>query len=364
MGIINARTTAFDFELVTRDGETILEALRRSALPAQGFLLHDEDGRFLSLAQVLTADQRVNAFSLRNPDFAVLNPSVQVAGRDDAVAEIFAADGTEQTPTLVQFTRAEGIDYIHAAVRKVLDDYRQAHPDGGEIQIALSGGGDGRIVGECVGRYLSEHPDAAFHAVITANGFEDETDHIDSAVRIAQRFGLPYTVFNEDDSAKALGFTDGFACALERYRAEFPEDEAEILATYWVQELNFAVARDASRTGIVFGFNMEDIIAERLYQALTGQQLPPYPVRPAKGVDLIAPLYRIPKKLIDALDVTNSLRNYERRQASVSYLRSAMYFLAYHVVERYPALAAAFAEPTIVASASEEPPPWLIANPN
>lgn len=364
MGTIRARTTAFDFDLKTRDGESILEALRRSALPAQGFLLHDEDGGFLSLATVPSAGQRVNAFSLRNPDFGVLNPSVQVAGRDDAVAEIFAADGTDQKPTLVQFTRAEGIDYVYAAVSKVLDDYRHAHPEGGDIQIALSGGGDGRIVGECVGRYKTEHPEAAFHAVITANGFEDETEHLDSAIGIAKRFALPYTVFNEDDSAKKLGFADGFASALERYRDEFPDDEAEILATYWVQELNFAVARDAGRAGIIFGFNLEDVIAERLYQALTGRHLDPYPVRQAEGIDLIAPLYRIPKKLIDALDVTNSMRNYERRQASVSYLRSAMYFLAYHVVERFPALAAAYADPTIVASASEEPPPWLIASPN
>lgn len=364
MGTIRARTTAFDFDLETRDGETILEALRRSGLPAQGFLLHDEDGAFASLARVLGSGQLVNAFSLRNPDFTLLDPSVQVADRPDAVAEIFAAAGAEQTPTLVQFTRDEGIDYIYAAVCKVLDDYRSAHPGGGEIQIALSGGGDGRIVGECVGRYLAAHPDAQFHAVITANGFEDETEHIDSAVAIAKRFGLPYTVFNEDDSAKKLGFVNGFATALERYRGEFPEDEAEILATYWVQELNFAVAREHGRRAVVFGFNTEDVIAERLYQALTGRLLQPYPVRHVEGIDLIAPLFRIPKKLIDALDVDNSMRNYGRRQASVSYLRSAMYFLAYHLVERFPSLAAAYADPTIVASASEEPPPWLINSTN
>lgn len=363
MGKIRARTTAFDFDLETRDGETILEALRRTGLPAQGFLLHDENGGFASLSHVLAAGQTVDAYSLRNPDFSVLDPSIQVAARDKPAAEIFAAAGTEQTPTLVQFTRAEGIEYIYAAFSKVFDDYYAANPNVGEIQIALSGGGDGRIVGECAGRYLREHPTAAFHAVITANGFEDETEHIGSATAIAERFGLAYSLFNEADSAKKLGFIDGFDSALERYHDEFPGDEAEILATYWVQELNVAVARETGRRAVVFGFNMEDVIAERLYQALTGHLLDPYPVRTAKGIDLVAPLYKIPKKLIDALDVANSMRNYERRQASVSYLRSAMYFLAYHVVERFPALAAAFADPTIVASASEEPPPWLIASP-
>jgi gamma-glutamylcyclotransferase (GGCT)/AIG2-like uncharacterized protein YtfP len=361
MGSLIARTTAFDVKVDTRPGETILEALRRNCLPAPGFLLYDDQQQFVSLTRVLGDDEVVTAYSLRNPDFAILNPSTQLVPSTDPVAEIFTAAGEDQTPTLLQFTRDEGIGYIYASAAKVLDDYRTQHAPDAEVQVALSGGGDGRVVGECLGRYLAEHPDARFHAVITANGFEDEHAHLQAATGIADRYKIAYTVFDEDDSAKALGFHHGFHSALERYRNEFPHDEAEILATYWVQELNFAVARAAGRRGIVFGFNQEDVIAERLYQALTGQRLPAYPVRTADDIDIIAPLYKIPKRLIDALDVDNSMRNYDRRQPSVSYLRSSLYFMAYHVVERFPALAAAFADPSIVARASEEVPSWLIS---
>jgi len=360
MGSILARTTAFDLSIDTRPGETILEALRRSNLPAPGFLIQDDEHGFVSLSRVLGEADSVNAYSLRNPDFAILDPWVQVASSADAVAEIFAAAGEEQTPTLLQFSRDQGIDYIYAAAATVLDKYRAGHSPDTEIQVALSGGGDGRIVGECIGRYVTEHPEARFHAVITANGFEDEHAHLASAVGIAEKFEIPHTTYDEEASAKALGFAAGFGTALERYRNEFPHDEAEILATYWVQELNFAVARSAKRRGIIFGFNQEDVIAERLYQALVGTLLPAYPVRAAKGFDIIAPLYKIPKKLIDALDIDNSMRNYDRRQPSVSYLRSSVYFMAYLMIERFPALATAFADPTIVARSSEEVPSWLI----
>lgn len=358
MATINARTTAFDFTIEARDGETILEALRRNCLPAAGFLLYTGDGQFVSLTRTLGPGESVNAYSLRNPDFTVLDPSVQLAPSDRPVAEIFTTAGEQQTPTLLQFSRAEGIAYVQAAVTRVLDAYRDGR-EGDEIQVALSGGGDGRIVGECLGRYREEHPDVRFHAVITANGFEDEKAHLDAATGIADRFGIPYSAFDEADSAKLLGFTNGFQSALYRYRDQFPHDEAEVLATYWVQELNLEVARKAGRRGIVFGFNMEDVIAERLYQALVGKLLPPYPVRSVHGLDLIAPLYKIPKRLIDALDVDNSMSNYDRRRPSVSYLRSAIYFLAYSLVERFPPLAAGFADPTIVARASEEVPSWL-----
>ncbi|HEX8628753.1 MAG TPA: hypothetical protein VF755_11335 [Catenuloplanes sp.] len=360
MGRISARTTSFDFDIDTQPGETVLSALRRSNLPASGFLLQDDHGGFMSLARVVGDGETVTAHSLRNPDFSILDPAVQVVPANEPVAEIFAADGPQQTLTLVQFNRQQGIDYIYRCFATVLDDYRAGAGGDNDIQIALSGGGDGRIVGECAGRYQHDNPGVRFHAVITANGFEDETGHLTSAVRIAQTFGIAYTMFDEAASAQRLGFADGFGPALDRYREQFPDDEAEVLATYWVQELNLAVATETGRRGIIFGFNQEDVIAERLYQALSGKVLPPYPVRATATADIIAPLYKIPKRLIDALDLDNSMTNYERRQPSVSYLRSALYFVAYQLIERFPTLAAAYADPTILARASEDVPPWLI----
>jgi hypothetical protein len=76
------------------------------------------------------------------------------------------------------------------------------------------------------------------------------------------------------------------------------------------------------------------------------------------GFDLIAPLCKIPKKLIDALDIENSHRNYAARRPSVSYLRSSLYFLAYSVVEQFPALAAAFID-GLPAPGSDEVPEFL-----
>ncbi|GGJ75330.1 hypothetical protein GCM10010123_01680 [Pilimelia anulata] len=360
MGRIRTRTTAFDLDVHTGEGETVLEALRRHNLPAQGLLLFNDDMQFVSLTRVLGAVDTISAYSMRNPDFGILDPTIQLSVSADPVAEIFAAD-IDQKLTLLQFDRREAIDYIYASFSAVLDNYRRANGPDAVIQVALSGGGDGRIVGECVGRYRDHHPGAQFQAIITANGFEDETAHIEAATTIAVNFGIPYAVYDEAASAKMLGFTDGFASALDRYSNEFPHDEAEILATYWVQELNMEVAKAAGRRAVIFGFNQEDVIAERLYQALTGRILPPYPVRQIRDVDLIAPLYQIPKRMIDALDVENTMRNYQRRTPSVSYLRSSLYFTAYLIAERFPALAAGFADPTILARASEEIPSWLVA---
>ncbi|HEY3262103.1 MAG TPA: hypothetical protein VGJ95_17885, partial [Pseudonocardiaceae bacterium] len=93
--------------------------------------------------------------------------------------------------------------------------------------------------------------------MITANGIEDETEHLRSASAIADRFGIPYSSYNAAQSAELLGFTTDLATAFERYRAEFPEDEAEVVGTYWVQEVNRLAAAAANRTAIIYGFNQE-----------------------------------------------------------------------------------------------------------
>jgi hypothetical protein len=342
MGTIRAFTPSFDLEIDTRVGETALEALRRQALPAQGFLLLDNDGGFVSLTHVVDPGVTIHAIPVGNADFSQLRLGVDVAARPEAIAEIFTLASDDQAPSLVQFTRAEGIDYIYTAAMKVLDRYRAMHPGGLPIQVAFSGGADCRIIGECLGRYQSDNPDAAFHAVITANGFEDQEEHLRSAAAIADAYHIEHSIYNEQAAAKVLGFT----ASRTRHRNEFPHDGAEILAASWVQELNFQVAYDAGRTAIMFGFNQEDIIAERFYQALTGQQPDAYPIRRINGLDLLAPLHKIPKKLIDALDIDNALRSYRGRRPPTSQLMSSMHFLACHIVERLPALATAICDPS------------------
>ncbi len=343
-------TTTRTYSVALPKGESLLESMRRANLPLMGFLLLSdiEAGTFASLTDRPTADQTIHALALRNPDFEVLHPryDVRKLGTGEPVAEIFTE--TKDGHQLLQLDRATGIQTLYERVTQVLDDYPSKFDAAGDVlQVALSGGGDGRVLGECLGRYVDERPGVFFHAVITANALEDEREHIEAAVLNADRWGLPYTVFNEEAAAAEMGFAVRMGEALRRYREAFPLDEAEVVATYVVQEVNLAEAHRTGRRAILFGFNQEDVIAERLFQAMIGSQaggpqLDPYPVRTIGDVHLVAPLCRVPKRLIDALDLSNSRRNYAMRVPSVSQLRSALYFLAYDVVERYPRLATAF----------------------
>jgi hypothetical protein len=115
--------------------------------------------------------------------------------------------------------------------------------------------------------------------VIVAVGFEEEHEHISNAIRIANQFKLPYSAFGVKAAAEMLGYRTDLKTISDAYKSEFPDDEPEVMLTYWVQNLNFHVARQSGRRGIILGYNQEDVVADRLYQLMTAKPLGNFPIR-------------------------------------------------------------------------------------
>lgn len=342
MGVVHLITTERSYEIKARSGESLLECMRRSNIPVQACLILGPDKSFISLSHTLGEGDEVWAYSLRNPDFEILQPGLALMSVSDAVTELIRPVGSPQRLALMQFSRPQAMDYVYASFRAAMDSYIETREDDLPIQVALSSGGDARVLAECVRRYIDEDSDVVFHCVIMAAGFEDETEHLATAAKIATMFNLPYETYDAKRVSQKLGMKQDVNTVMDNFRSEFPSDELEVLGTYWIQQLNFLVAGEGGRKGIIFGYNQEDVIADRLYHTMVGTLLPTYPVRKAGQFDIIAPLFQTPKRLLDSLDIENSIRNYNRRRPSVSYLRSSLYFLAYLICERFPALADVF----------------------
>ena len=367
MGTIRLVSTAREFVIDVRPGEAIVESFRRSNLPVLATLLLSPEGRFVSLSHVPAADEEVVAYSLRNPDFTCLQPSYGLAPAADPCTELIRPLQDPKHLALVQFSRADGFRFAFESFEAIVSSYcgqsggaQAGEPAAGKVlQVALSSGGDGRVLAECIRAYRDRHPETRFHCVITAVGFEDEAEHVGNAVKIAERFDLPYEVYGVNDAADLLGMTTDLEQASHNFRNEFPDDEPEVLGTYWVQQVNFGAARAGRRRAILFGFNQEDVIADRIYQLMTQKHLPPFPVRRLDEFDIVAPLSQVPKKLLDSLDLENSLRNYDMRLPSVSYLRSSLYFIAYMIAESFPAIADVLSGKELQGEDPEEIIQWL-----
>lgn len=330
------------YDISTHPHETLLDCLRRANIPAYAVLVFDEADNFVSLADELLPDRGYSALAIRNPDMSILLPWYRRVGVDEAVAELFL-DGTKPwAPDLVQFSREAGFRFILDRFTNVLERY-SAETGQNRFLVALSAGGDSRVVAECAAAYRIAHPDASFQAVIACLSFEEENEHVRAAIDIAAAFHLEHRVYTKAEVARQFGYSGTLDSVATNFRQDFPDDEIEILGTYWVQEFMRLIAAQERCKAIIFGYNQEDAVADRLYQALAGELLDPYPFRPLGEHTIVSPLHQVPKRLIDAMDLDNSRRNYGRRRTSVSPMRSAIYFIAYQICAQYPTLASVFA---------------------
>jgi len=352
-------TTARNYEIDVRSGEYVFEVLGRCGIPANSVLLLDELDRFCSLTTRLGDNDVVNAYALRNVDYGALFPRFTVEETVDSVTELLLDGRNGVGKRVIQLSRDKALDSVYAAVRTVLNDYLQPTDGRITLQIGLSPGGDGRILAECIARYIQDERRADFHCIIVGAGFEDEEEHVSNAVALADRFNLSYTTFSSSEAGRLLGYSIGLDELAQQYRVEHPDDAAEMLPTYLLQELHFAVGRAASRRGIIMGYNFEDTLAERLYHLMSGVPLPPFPVRRLPDFDIIAPLCKIDKYLLDSLDIGNSIRNYSARRASGGDVRSSLYVMAYSIAQMYPSLARNIAHGASWSGQPSELDEWL-----
>lgn len=91
MGTIRASSRDIEFEIATRTGETVLEALRRCALPVQEFVLVGPMRQFVSLAHAIDPDETIHAYAVHSIDVPPPTPDVAVTLRPAASTSTPAA---------------------------------------------------------------------------------------------------------------------------------------------------------------------------------------------------------------------------------------------------------------------------------
>lgn len=357
-------TIARDYTLTASPGETLIECFARHGIPGMSVLVVDADGTVLTLGSILPSKGEVHAYALRNNEYEIFRrmPSIPDLPQSGVAVDIVSVGEDAMQPTLLTLTRQQAMRFVLHSVSEALDRFFKAagtSAQAGEFQVALSPGGDGRVLAEALAMYRRANPAVSFHCVVCAVGFEDETEHCSVGRALAEEFGHPCTVLGVDDAARRLGYKRNLNSLSKEFMEKFEDDEPEVMLTYWVQEVNLTVCRESGRRGVLMGYNKEDLLAERLYHVIASSALKPYPARIVDGIAVLAPLFLVPKRLLDSMDVANSLRNYRLRRPSRNYLRSSLYALAYEIAERHPLLASAMVEGTMVVEREQSIAEWV-----
>lgn len=274
--------------------------------------------------------RNINPFPFQQLDLEVMNSK----GGEASTEFFFRQPHSEkvQSPalTLKKLSPSECLETVAESVHQVLD---VNVPDGSKIVLGVSGGGDSNALLRAIGTYKRKQIEV--HGVII-KGIPEWDAGVPRAQALCAEYGIELTVLEETETRELLKIADSKAQLVDLYEKHFPGDDFEFLGTLLIR---LALMKKAKEVGAKFlgtGINLEDYMAEAWHRVTNGKTPLPAPTRPIGDLDLIYPLWLVPKKIIDGCFPKYSLENYSQRYPCYAFGRSLYYEMALRFGASFP----------------------------
>lgn len=216
---------------------------------------------------------------------------------------------------------------------RVADTVRDHLPEGVDLVVGVSGGGDSNALLYGLSR-LREHG-LTIHPVIL-KGIPDWDQGVPRARELCDSYGLKLTVIEEGELRGLLGILDGSVQLIDRFEREFKGDDFEFLGTLLIRLALSNHARQLGTSFICTGLNLEDVLCENFFRISTGLKPAAFPARAIGDVTLLFPLWLCPKRIIDGCFPKFSLENYDARYPCFSLGRNLYYSVVYSMQSQFP----------------------------
>jgi len=234
-------------------------------------------------------------------------------------------------PVLAQMTQAECLSFVRRSVADVFASRPELASE--PLVVGVSGGGDSNcllsVICECVPRENV--------IPVMMLGIPDWDSQRQQAEALCRDLGLGLTIVQTTQVAEFCGIRSVDELRL-RFAEEYPDVDREFLGTWMLRRVLCGYARTHGSSYVCIGANREDLVGECLARIANAKLPLPAPFRCIGGVTLVYPMWKVPKKIGDAVHISYSLRNYEARTPSFNVGRSLYYFLAYALADVAPGL--------------------------
>lgn len=336
------------FELpVTDSNISVLEFLRQSRIPVNAVSLYGKNGDDASLELIVGEEKTIDTIENIYTDLIVqpdrnikyqnvLNRPINVFKEhpeEKVVGEyLFDTLNEDDNPVLKKFTVEEAKAYVNEAVGKVLSDAKVDFNK--KIVFGISGGGDSNTLLEA---FIANGFPRENLVPVMVHGIPDMDQGTNRARIISEEQGLDLIELSPTDIDDILGRQRKDGTWAEDYERIF-EDDLESIATLVIRLGLSSVAKKVNAQAIVTGLNLEDILSESMSAIARGITPPPFPVRNILDTKIMYPLYRVPKKILDATHPSFSLENYIQRFPSNAHWRAVMYYFAQSVSSNLPGM--------------------------
>jgi hypothetical protein len=316
--------------------QTLADVLAVRRLPANLFQAYVTDG--LKQPRPIPNDTRledlehVHEVELRcimNPNFGEFLELVLTRHTTpNAVTTVeelnFGRDGCEKTVHEIDDAAARRI-VAERVGAFVADQSREP-----TVLAGVSGGGDSNALIASLQAALATDGRRLLAYTLVCEPVWPET----SAARAAElccAHGVEHLVIDGPGMESLLEMRSSVPVFLEAFLDRFGHDTSHFFATYMISLAGRRLCRARGLREYCLGYNREDVFAELLFSVINGRKPLPYPVRRFGDVDLLMPVWEIPKLVLDACYPSFSRRNYEQRITTTPQ-RGLIYFLA-HAIE-------------------------------
>ncbi len=222
----------------------------------------------------------------------------------------------------VEFNPSKCFEYIYESVDVFLETI---NIDDRKIIVGISGGGDSNTLLKALINNKSIKKSQLIAVMCT--GLDVWDTAIERARHICDEADIDLILVGGQEICKIIGKNKSENWE-EAFFEVFEDSDIDALGTLIVRKVLQAYVKKFDAQAMVTGLNLEDLLAESLFQ-VTKNKLPlPFPIRTIDDIPLWFPLWEVPKKILDGCYPKFSLENYEQRNPDKLINRALPYYFS------------------------------------
>ncbi|MBB1148839.1 hypothetical protein H4K35_01635 [Myroides sp. NP-2] len=222
----------------------------------------------------------------------------------------------------IEFSSEQCFDFIY---KKVTAFFNNISVDNRPIIVGISGGGDSNTLLKALLQVKKIHKTQLI--AVMCCGLDVWDLAVDRAKYICKEADIQLNIVAPNEICKIIGKKNALTWDTDFFDV-FKDSDLDVLGTFVIREVLQHYSKTHNAQAMITGLNLEDLLAESIFQVSKGKLPLPFPIREIDHTQLWYPLYRIPKKILDGCYPKLSLENYEQRHADKLVNRAIPYYFS------------------------------------
>jgi asparagine synthetase B (glutamine-hydrolysing) len=250
---------------------------------------------------------------------------------DGAVTEIvdFQYHGIKegQAHSRIYLTSEDAQNIVCESIGSMLDE----SDIDGPMVAGISGGGDSSILVRGVAEFLDARKVARSNLkcfTIVLDPLWRESAALRASDLCAQ-YGVHHDILHPEDVEELLGMSASPKEMWSTFESKYGTDSSHFFGTFLINLVGRALCKSRGADNLLVGYNREDIMAEVLFCLSNGRKPLAFPIRRTGETNVVMPVWKLPKHVLDSCYPKFSEDNFSERDDSTTDRRSAIYFLAH-----------------------------------